>query len=174
MARQLLLMRHAKSDWSSANGADFDRPLARRGERDAPLMARWIAANQLLPSYVLASPALRAKQTVTAVCAVLDLEVERFDDRIYGASLGGLLRLLGDVPASAERVLLIGHNPGMEELLDYLCGGEFGDLVSSDKLMPTAAIAVLEMPLTWDRLPPGCARLLQHTRPRALLGRKGA
>ena len=86
--RRLLIMRHAKSDWGTPGEPDFDRPLAKRGQRDAPRMGEWLRAQGLVPDLVLASPARRAQETASKVCKVLDIEKQsiQWEPRIYDAT----------------------------------------------------------------------------------------
>jgi Phosphohistidine phosphatase SixA len=168
MTRQLLVLRHAKSAWDTDAPADFERPLARRGKKDAPRVGKWLREQGLVPDYVLSSPAKRAKQTAVAVCRELGLKKHEltWDARIYEASREQLLHLLTACPENAKTVLLVGHNPGLESLLTYLCGSDI--LVPEDgKLMPTAAIACLQIRVPWKALDAGVARLVFITRPRS-------
>lgn len=169
MFRELLILRHAKSDWETGAASDFDRPLSRRGERDAPRVGRYLRERGLVPDYVVSSPARRAKQTVIAVCEPLGIEPERinWDSRIYHAGAGVLLDVLNDCPASARRVLIAGHNPGLEILLQNLCNHEI-PMPDDYKLMPTAAVAHLEILSEWQNLEGRLARLIGLTRARSL------
>ncbi|MGH8582568.1 MAG: SixA phosphatase family protein [Gammaproteobacteria bacterium] len=161
-------MRHAKSDWGHAAQRDFDRPLAARGESDAPRMGRWMRERGWVPDYVLSSPAQRARDTALKVCAALEWTGDgiQWDPAVYAAGLPRLLEVLGRCPARPN-VLLIGHNPGLEELLTYLARGS-GTLPKADKLMPTAALAVLALPADWQGLSAGSARVLDWMTPKRL------
>ena len=169
MSRELLILRHAKSDWETGAASDFDRPLSRRGERDAPRVGRHLRERGLVPDYVVSSPARRAKQTVIAVCEPLGIEPDRinWDSRIYHAGAGVLLDVLNDCPASARRVLIAGHNPGLEILLQNLCNHEI-PMPDDYKLMPTAAVAHLEILSEWQNLEGRLAHLISLTRARSL------
>jgi len=169
MSRELLLLRHAKSDWDSGTSTDFDRPLAKRGKNDAPKVGAWLYREGLVPDHVVSSPAERARQTATKVCKRLDFKKKRivWDAAIYEARLPELLEVLSRVPPEAATVLLIGHNPGLEELLRHLVADDY-EPPGDGKLLPTAAVARLEMPDDWGLLDPGSAQLLSLTRPRAL------
>ncbi|MDQ3773928.1 MAG: histidine phosphatase family protein [Pseudomonadota bacterium] len=122
--RRLLIMRHAKSDRGTPGEPDFDRPLAKRGQRDALRMGEWLRAQGLVQDLVLASPARRARETASKVCKVLDIEKQaiQWEPRIYDATRADLIEVLADCPADRRLVLLVGHNPGLEELLEYLSG----------------------------------------------------
>ncbi len=123
MSRELLIMRHGESGWDAAS--DFERTLTVRGTSDAARMGQWIKDQGIMPDYVLASPAQRAKETVLAVCAVLQIDHQQihWEPSIYEASVNALKTLLQVVPASAERILLVGHNPGLAELIGVLSDG---------------------------------------------------
>ncbi len=165
MSRTLLVMRHAKSDWASLTATDFERPLNARGVQDAPCMGRWLKANQLIPDTIIASPAQRAKETVLAVCAELHLPQERIQwlPLIYEAMTSTLRKVVDQIPQTSQITLLVGHNPGMESLVRFLCADT--PLPPDGKLMPTAAIAHIE--LTEETpLRQGSARLIQLIRPR--------
>jgi phosphohistidine phosphatase len=166
--RELLLLRHAKSSWKPVAVSDHARPLAKRGRRDAPRIAQWMRAQGLAPGWVVSSPALRARQTADAVVAALGSMQEdlRFDERIYLADDRQLLQVLAECPPVA-RVLLVGHNPGLDQLLQYLCGTGL-PRTDKGKLLTTAALARLAMPPDWHGLQPHCARLLALIRPREL------
>ena len=167
MSRHLLIMRHAKSDWDSGASTDFERPLSKRGQHDAPMMGEWMHSQGLKPDHILSSPATRAKTTASLVCETLDIPISKIeqDQRIYEASLDDLLNILKEQPADTETVLLVGHNPGMDELVTYLCGNDTQRLPYGN-LMPTAALAHLLMPNDWTDLKLNCAQLHSLTRPK--------
>lgn len=169
MPRELLILRHAKSSWDSGASTDFDRPLAKRGRKDAPRVGRFLMSEGLVPDYVVSSPAERAKQTVIAVCAEMGIDREQvnFDSRIYHAGTGSLLSVLNDSPVDARRVMIAGHNPGLEMLLQNLCNHEV-PMPDDYKLMPTAAVAQLDILSDWQSLEGGLARLVNLTRARSL------
>ncbi|WP_462322321.1 SixA phosphatase family protein [Halochromatium sp.] len=169
MARELLLLRHAKSDWDSDAASDIERPLARRGKRDAPRIGEWLYREGLVPSLILSSTAERARETTLRVCKGLDYKKRdiKWEPAIYEASLKTLLDVLGDYAQSPNTLLMVGHNPGLEELLCYLAPDDV-DEVKDEKLLPTAALARLEMPDDWAALEAGSAVLLRVVRPKAL------
>lgn len=169
MKRELLILRHAKSSWNSDAATDFDRPLSKRGRRDAPRVGRFLRDQRLVPDYVVSSPAERAKQTVIAVCGEMGIGPERirWDSRIYHAGAGALLDVLNDCPDDARRVLIAGHNPGLEILLQNLCDHQI-PMPDDYKLMPTAAVAHLEILSDWSALEGRLARLVSLTRARSL------
>lgn len=169
MPRHLLLLRHAKSDWYAGAASDFDRPLSKRGRKDARRMGRWMRVEGLVPDCVIASPAQRARDTALRVCRELAIPEQDvyFDSRIYEADVPALLSVLGECPQTCHDVMLVGHNPGLADLLAWLWGENL--VVPEDrKLMPTATLARLRMPREWTRLERGCGRAIVLTRPRSL------
>lgn len=168
MSRQLLVLRHGKSDWST-EVSDFQRPLKKRGKKAAQRMGAWLQQQNLIPDYIISSPAERAHNTAEKLTKAMGLTTQHihYDPRLYAAELEDLKAVLADCPATAQRVLLIGHNPGLETLLETL---HKEDLQRADdgKLLATATLALLEMPDIWDSLPNGCANILSITRPAAL------
>jgi phosphohistidine phosphatase len=169
MPRELLILRHAKSDWGSGAQADFERPLSRRGKHDAPRIGSWLYREGLVPDHVVSSPAERARQTTLKVCKGLDIGKKHvvWDPDLYEASVSDLLAALARCPSHAATVLLVGHNPGLEGLLQHLVGDDL-DMPGDGKLLPTATLARLEMPDDWGNLEPGCAQLVSVTRPKGL------
>lgn len=169
MTQELLVLRHAKSAWNTDAMTDFDRPLSKRGRRDAPRVGRFLAGKGLVPDYVVSSPALRARQTVLAACEAFDIGEDdiHWDDRIYHASTGRLMDVLCECPEDAQRVMITGHNPGLEMLVQTLCRHPV-PMPDDYKLMPTAAVAHLEIPVPWRELDGGMAQLISLTRARSL------
>lgn len=168
MNRLLVIMRHAKSDWASGALADFDRPLNRRGERDAPRMARWLRANRFVPREIISSPAVRARETTRSVIRELKLDeaLVQWDPRVYDADLDDLLVVLADHAAASGVQMLVGHNPGLERLAAYLARAE--TLPREEKLMPTAGVMVLEIPAGSAGLAREAGACVAHMRPRWL------
>ncbi len=166
MRRELLILRHGKAE---DGGRDFDRALSARGRADVQRMARWLHTQGLEPDHLLSSPALRARQTATLAAGALGLRGHEvhWDERIYAAELNTLLSVLADCPVSARRVLLVGHNPGLEELLVYLGGAEARP-GEDGALLNTATCARLELPARWMTLGAGAGRVLFVMRPARL------
>ena len=164
-SKTLLVLRHGKSDWSTGED-DFDRPLVSRGRQGSRKMGAWIRHRKLRPDVVLSSPAERARATTEAACAAMGLSLKkvRWDERIYAAPAESLLAALADCPKGARSVMLVGHNPGLEDLVEYLAAGEL-EIPDDGKLLPTSALAQLEMLAAWPQLTRGCATLLTVTRP---------
>lgn len=159
MARELLLLRHGKSDWS-VDVDDFNRPLTKRGKKAALKVGKWMQQQHLIPDWIICSPALRAMKTAQGVCEAAKIKAETInsDERIYQAGLDKLKAVLADCPERARRVLLVGHNPDLETLLTYLV--EKVEIPDDGKLMATATLARLKMPEEWHDLSLHCAELL--------------
>jgi phosphohistidine phosphatase len=167
--RQLLIMRHAKSDWDTDDGSDFDRPLSRRGIKDINAMAIWLENNHLLPDKIVSSPARRAKQTTSLLIkdAKLDKHLTVWDDKIYEAGLGDLLTVIDNHSEDVRRLLIVGHNPGLDNLVMYLAKNH-PEFTSSGKLMTTAAIAVMDYGDGVISTEDGSAVLIDLMRPKEL------
>ena len=162
MSRELWLLRHGKSDRNVAM-EDFDRPLKKRGKRDAQRLGSWMQQQRLIPDWIASSPARRAIATAKIVheaIAVEGLGIMQ-DKRLYQEGFERLKTVLAECPLEAKRVLLVGHNPELEDLLISLVGA--ANLPDTDKLLPTAALARLIMPDDWSHLDAGCARFLSIT-----------
>jgi phosphohistidine phosphatase len=170
--RRLVVLRHAKSAWPEGVD-DHDRPLGPRGRRDAPEVGRALAASDLLPDLALCSTAVRARQTWDLASAQWGTPPPvRHDPRLYAADVPDLLTAVHEVSAEVETLLLIGHNPGLEELVLELAGDSLDDTLEEVRVkFPTSAIAVLAWHgTTWRALAPGTALLTNVIVPR---GRKG-
>jgi phosphohistidine phosphatase len=161
--RRLTLLRHAKSDWPDV--PDEDRPLAKRGRRDAPVVGRWLREHGYLPDVVVCSPARRTRQTWDLVAKELGGSPSvTFEPRAYAASALTLLHLVRELPVASRAALLIGHNPGLEELASGLTEPPEGGKGPGLRL-PTAAVAVVEFGVPWADLTLGGARLIAFTTP---------
>ncbi|MCU7932954.1 MAG: histidine phosphatase family protein [Candidatus Thiodiazotropha sp. (ex Codakia rugifera)] len=168
MARELMLLRHGKSDWNE-QVEDFQRPLKDRGKRGAQRMGVWLLQQQLQPDTVISSPAERAIVTAEKALKAMggDAHAIKEDRRIYAARVEDLLQVLAEAPADSARVLLVGHNPGLEALTEFL-EGERIPLPNDGKLIPTATLARIEMPDDWRTLQVGDGHLLSITRASSL------
>lgn len=167
--RRLVVLRHAKSAWPP-KVPDARRPLGPRGLRDAPAAGRWLRESGCVPDRVVCSPALRTRRTWELVAAEAGLTgpVE-YEERAYGADAEELLDLVRVTPAQVGTVLLVGHNPGAQELVLLLAGeGDARALEQVRTKFPTSAIAVLDLagPGAWRSLAPGSARLTGFVVPR--------
>lgn len=169
MTNQLMILRHAKSDWNSNAKSDFDRPLNKRGKADAPRLGQYLARHRLVPDLVLTSPAKRAQKTARLVCEQMNVPASHicFNESMYLADLNDLLGVLHTLPESARRVMLVGHNPGIDELLQYLVK-ERPPRTDKGKIMTTAACAILNMLSGWDQLSPHMAQLEALIRPKEI------
>jgi phosphohistidine phosphatase len=162
--KRLFLLRHAKSSWDDADLADRDRPLAPRGRRASKVMARHLRDEEISPSLVLCSSARRTRETLEAVGPSGEVRIE---DELYGASEAELLERLRRVPEEIESVMLIGHNPAIQELALGLASG--GDrLEDVERKFPTGALATLTLPGAWRQLSPGSAELVAFVKPKEL------
>ena len=174
--RKLVLLRHAKSAWPDV--PDDERPLARRGQRDAPAMGRWLRDAALVPDHVLCSPARRARETWHLAQAGLGTSPPvRFDDRAYQASAAQLLDLIRGASPAARTLLVVGHDPALPDLALTLAAAALSAhaepassvmAIRMRTLFPTAAVAVLGITGNWDQLTPRSARLTHFMRPRDL------
>jgi phosphohistidine phosphatase len=167
-ARRLILLRHAKSEWPDV--ADHERPLAKRGRRDAPAVGRWLRDAGIRPDLVVCSTARRARETWELVASRLDGgdEIEtRYDQRVYDASADDLLDVVAKAPEAVQTLLLVGHNPATQRLAVSLAGSADGDaLERANSEFGTSALAVLAVPGAWAELEPGGARMREFAKPR--------
>ena len=158
--KTLFLLRHAKSSWDNFDLADFDRPLNERGLKAAPLIGELIYEKQFQPDLIISSPAKRAKQTaiLTRASAQLESEIE-YDERIYEASSRRLLQIISEQKDKVESLMLVGHNPGFEDLLKNLTG-EFRE-------MKTANLAVVDLNIEkWSDIGVNCGTLRDLIKPK--------
>jgi phosphohistidine phosphatase len=168
--RRLVLLRHAKSDWPDV--ADHERPLAKRGRRDAPVVGRWLGASGYVPDAVVCSTAARARETWELASAGLGTSAPgaaptvRYEPRVYEATVLGLLMLVREFDPGWRTALIVGHNPGLAELTAGLAGPD-AELPAG---YPTAFAAVLGLPGSWAEAAPGEARLIDFTVPAYLHG----
>ncbi len=170
--KRLILLRHAKSSWDHPGLDDAERPLAPRGRRAAPVVARYLEDQIGLPDQVLCSPAVRARQTWELVAAEWKQDVPTETERaIYMAAPSSLLRLAQQRFDSEASIMLVGHNPGMEELAGRLT--QPGDSDAHRRLRekyPTAGLAVIEFDVAqWSDLEWGTGRLVDFVRPKDLM-----
>ncbi len=164
--KELWLLRHAKSSWDSGAVTDFERPLNKRGRSDAPALGDWLRTRRVVPDAVFSSDAQRARETAERVIGAWDpqgLEV-RFDHRLYLASCGDLLAFIQALPSALARPLLIGHNPGLDDLVGLLCGPEL-PYTEKGKLMTTCGLARIRIEGHWGHLGPAGGVLQELVRP---------
>ncbi|MBC7759767.1 MAG: histidine phosphatase family protein [Phormidesmis sp. FL-bin-119] len=163
MFKHLVLMRHAKSDWSVTGQKDFDRELNPRGNRDAPRMGgRLTQEKGLKPDLVIASPAIRTSNTAKYVCEQLKFPEEKivFDEEIYEGSVRSLLKVVNSLDDSCNTVLLVGHNPGISYLAEYITKQEIGEL-------PTSGIVSIHFEFdSWSLISEGTGKLEWYIYPK--------
>jgi len=160
--RTLYLLRHAKSSWKDASVRDFDRPLKGRGRDAAKQIGKRLADEKLQPELVVCSPAVRTRETADIVLKHAHLKVDpTFDERIYEASLRDLLQVVGDIPDDKQVAMMIGHNPGFEELVAFLSG--------EHRRMPTCALAKIRLDVaSWKDVRAGEGTLEWFVTPKEL------
>lgn len=151
--RELILLRHAHADPVARGQDDLDRPLSAEGLAEAEAAGNWLKSQNLIPDCVLCSPARRTRETLEAVLGVVGYVEQRVEDAIYEATPGTLIALADAMPES-ERLMMVGHNPGLERLAALLHSGQSGDY----RGMPPGGIAVLALP-PGRALEPGIAQL---------------
>lgn len=162
--RELFLVRHAKSDWKEPT-PDIERPIAEKGKKAATRLGQWLGENNVLPDYVLVSPAKRAQQTLKRLNLRKDLCTIETDETLYHADLDTLKSLLKQIPQQYERVMMIGHNPGFEALRQFL-ETKPDDIDPEAGLFPTASLAHFIMPHNWKKLTQGSGKLSRFIRPK--------
>lgn len=161
--KTLLVLRHAKSSWKDEGIADHERPLNKRGKTDAPRMGELIKEHDLVPEYILSSSAVRARHTAELVADSCGYDGEIGGGReLYSFASEEYLEALMQVDEAYERVMVVGHNPGLEELVQWLTG--------VDASLPTASLAVIRLDVNhWGELEEGGRGELQQVfRPREL------
>jgi len=170
--KTIYLARHAKSSWSSGADTDFDRPLNERGEADAIKIGEELKRLDWLPEKIIASPAIRAKQTCEVYCETLGYSVRdiEWNSEIYEARTITLLHLLASLDETTKSVMLMGHNPAMEDLLVLLSGYSTvcKHQQSDGKIFTTANIVKLTTDATWTELVSDEIRLEKLLRPKEI------
>jgi phosphohistidine phosphatase len=161
--KTLYIVRHAKSSWKDATLHDFKRALSKRGEHDLLLMGKLLREKGARVDYILSSSATRAKRTASGLADALGGGKERviYDDRLYEASLKDLLKALRNLPKSAKSVMLVGHNPSLNILLDYLVPKNRIDNIV------TTAVAKVGLDIdSWSQVKEGVGELLEYEYPK--------
>lgn len=170
--KTLTLLRHAKSSWDDPVARDFDRPLNARGQRAAIAVGRHMRGEGMGFDHVAASPAVRVIETVEQVeIGYASALAPAYDRRIYLASASSLLDIVHELPAGADSALLIGHNPGLEDLILMLIPDRAGDALrdSVEEKFPTAALATMTFDVAdWGAVRANGGTLTRFTRPRDL------
>jgi phosphohistidine phosphatase len=166
---RLLLLRHAKAAWP-AGTLDLDRPLARRGQSAAVLIGNYLKNERLVPDLAVVSPAQRTQETWELVQPILgDVEM-RHDGRIYEAPVARLLKVLQEVGPHVRTLLMIGHNPGFEDLARLLISeGDMDGILRLNQKYPTAGLAVIDFPQeSWGEVRRKTGRLERFVTPKSL------
>lgn len=144
---QLILIRHAKSSWSNPSLDDFDRPLNKRGKRDAPFMAKLLSEKKIYPDIIISSPAKRTKLTAFEFAERLGIGSDAilWNDKLYLASLTTLHKILKQLDNNIKTVFLVGHNPGLTDLQNFLCKEEIDNI-------PTCGIVSMKSDKKWSEI----------------------
>jgi len=166
MQRHVLIMRHAKSLHTESDIDDFDRSLAPRGKKDIARICEKLQSHGLIPDHIYSSPAKRAKQTAQLVCTHLSLPEDRlsYNPEFYAARPKSILDFIRSIPEDIRLPMIVGHNPEMDELLEYLCGENL-PLTAKGKLMATANVAHISITVKIKNIASGCADLICLLRP---------
>ena len=162
MAKQLLIVRHAKSDWGNAGLKDFDRPLNKRGKANAPEMAERLVKAKIIPELIISSPALRALTTAKFFADTWQLPLNDIqqEPEIYEANVNTLLKIINGLPNQYQKIAMFGHNPGFSDLATYLNGHVHE--------MPTCGVIILEFPFDdWAMLSEGTASVILYDYPKS-------
>lgn len=167
----LYLLRHAKSSWDDRTSSDFDRPLAPRGFRSAPQIGRFMRERELYPRRILCSAALRTRETLSALLPHLDQDLEiTISRQLYNNDADGYLAMVREQPKEASPLMLIGHNPAMQDLANALIGdGETEARAQLANKYPTAGLAVIRFQAErWKDIGAGAGVLELFTAPKQL------
>ncbi|MEG3619228.1 NUDIX domain-containing protein [Magnetovibrio sp. PR-2] len=152
MTREVLLLRHAKAH-KHTDAGDKQRELKDKGKRNAQRIGVWLAKNDKVPDCIISSPAIRAKRTAEKACktAGLNADIILFDKRLYNAELKDVMSILKDAPKSARRVMLVGHNPSLEQTLVHLSQTP-PPRNEKDGFLTKGTLAILETDETWKKI----------------------
>ena len=169
--RRLLLLRHAKSDWSEPGQRDRDRALAPRGQRAAPKIGAYMVRHRLTPDRVLCSTAKRTRETWDLIAAKFaDPPLVTFEEQLYDAKPNDILAIIAAATPTHHTMLVIGHNPSLQAAASLLIAA--GDIEARERLkekLPTAGLAVIDFPFNdWSQLHPKSGRLDRFVTPRML------
>jgi phosphohistidine phosphatase len=172
----LTLMRHAKSSWAESGLTDFARALAPRGVVAGPLIAAWLGAHVRRPDVVLVSAAVRTRATWAMLAdAWRELPPCTFDDTLYMATAERLFHQIGETPSSSTHVMIVGHNPGLQDLALALTGGSCtAERIALLAKLPTAGVVVMTFDVhSWSEIRRGEGHLQHFVSPRRLAGASG-
>lgn len=172
MTKTLFLLRHAKSGWDDPVARDFDRPLNKKGEKAAHIMGEWMASNGITFEHVIASPAVRVIDTLDCLWAGYGRKIEpTWERRIYLASSATLLDVVRECSDDHDSLLMVGHNPGMEDVIFDLVPDDGSSPLREEVEIkfPTATFAQIELPLShWTDVGKPVGHLKRLVRPRDL------
>ena len=163
----IYILRHAKSSWEDSSLADFDRPLNGRGLTAARFIGEMMSERKLRPELIISSPAKRALQTATLVKEASGSAAPiRYDGRIYEAAISTLSLIVSEIDENVVSAIIVGHNPGMEGLVNFLTG--------VPEPMPTAALISISLNIqAWTELGPRCGTVQFSVRPREEMKARG-
>jgi phosphohistidine phosphatase len=169
--RRILLLRHAKSAWSNPGASDHERPLNRRGQQAARTIGAYLNRHQLVPECVLCSTATRARETWDLAAAeVPAAPPAAYEGRLYNAAPGTILDELRKASVDVKSLLLVGHNPGLQDLSTMLiASGDLGDRERLHEKLPAGGLVVIDFPIEdWSKLHAHSGRLERFVVPRSL------
>lgn len=154
MAKQLLLIRHGKSDWGNINLSDFDRPLNKRGKENAPEMAERLIKRGFKIDLMVSSPAKRAKSTAKYFAEAYNIDHIQFEESIYEANTNALLKVVNGLNNGADHVIMFGHNPGFTDFANALCDADIYNI-------PTAGMVLISFPFdSWQMVSKGTGEMV--------------
>ena len=168
--RTLYILRHAKSDWGDESLRDFDRPLNGRGRKSAKAMGREMRERGFAPDLVLLSPSARTTETLARVEEGFGAEFDRVEEQsIYLAEARTLVDLIRGAPAESERLMVVGHNTGMQELVRAQASGPPDLVEEAGAKFPTGALAEISFDVSdWPDVSPGSGLIRSFVKPREL------
>ncbi|MBC7653137.1 MAG: histidine phosphatase family protein [Oligoflexus sp.] len=164
MSKQLLIVRHAKSDWNDASLSDFNRPLNNRGLKDAPIIGDNLLKNSYYPDLVISSPALRALSTCKIVCKQLGIDQSKIEtnSNMYEASYQQLLKIINGIDNDFDKVAIFGHNNGVTDLTVYLTDADIFNI-------PTSGSVLISFPFDdWKMVSKGTGKIVFYEYPKNL------
>lgn len=171
MTKHLFLLRHAKSDWN-VPVSDHERPLNKRGQRDSLLVGEWMQEHNLIPDCIISSHSARTRETIMNVCLNLDFDSMDiyWEEELYHANQQVLLAECIKFMSKYDTVMLVAHNPGLDDLLEYLCPESELNYTENAKLMTTACFTRIELPADINEITFQSGKLLQLIRPSEIKG----
>jgi len=162
--KTLILVRHAKSSWKDATLNDIQRPLNKRGGKDAPKMGKYLSKQKILPEVIFSSPGLRALTTARLLSVELGMKPSeiKVSDKMYTFNSEELLNVIKSLKDKYERVMIVGHNPAITDITNYLSGARINNV-------PTCGVVVLKFSIdTWKKVSKGKAKLRSFDYPKKL------